>query len=213
MSTFIQYGAGLCGPVGWKNYDSSPMLRLQRIPLLNLLPLAKQGAPYPKTVVYGDVVKGLPVLSNSADLVYCSHTLEHLTPEDCRVALRETFRETFRILKPGGVFRAVMPDLRYLCSAYLARNASDPEGAAAFLRASNLGIERRARGMARLRGFFSRDAHLWMWDYAAIRFELKQVGFVGIRKAAYGDSSHVAFADVESLHRWENCLGFEATKA
>jgi predicted SAM-dependent methyltransferase len=154
------------------------------------------------------VVKGLPVLANSADLVYCSHTLEHLSLEDCRVALSETFR----ILKPGGVFRAVMPDLRYICSAYLARDASDPEGAAAFMRDTNLGIERRARGVERIRKFFSRDAHLWMWDYAAIRLELKQAGFVAIRKAAYGDSTHVAFADVESPHRWDNSLGFEATK-
>jgi hypothetical protein len=52
-----------------------------------------------------------------------------------------------------------------------------------------------------------------MWDYAAIKFELTQAGFVEVREATFGDSTHPSFADVESAHRWENGLGFEATKA
>jgi hypothetical protein len=209
MTLNIQYGAGLCGPENWRNFDSSPMLRLQRTPLLNLLPIARNGAPYPKTVIYGDVVKGLPVASGSADLVYCSHTLEHLALEDCRTALRESLR----MLKPGGVFRAVMPDLRHLCSRYLSASVIDPAAAPSFMMNSNLGLVRRPRGVARLRQFFSRDAHLWMWDYAAINFELMQAGFAHVREATFGDSQHASFSDVESPHRWENGLGFEATKA
>ncbi len=81
------------------------------------------------------------------------------------------------------------------------------------MRDSNLGTERKPRGMARLRQFFSRDAHLWMWDYAAIKFELTQAGFVEVREATFGDSTYPSFAAVESAHRWENGLGFEATKA
>jgi predicted SAM-dependent methyltransferase len=209
MSVNIQYGAGLCGPQNWRNFDSSPMLRLQRIPLLNLLPIARKGAPYPKSVIYGDVVKGLPVASGSADLVYCSHTLEHLALQDCRVALRESAR----MLKPGGVFRGVMPDLRHLCRAYVTASTNDPNAAGAFMRDSNLGLERKPRGMALVRQYFSRDAHLWMWDYAAIKLELTQAGFVEVREANFGDSAYPSFADVESAHRWENGLGFEATKA
>ena len=208
MTLNIQYGAGLCGPSSWRNFDSSPMLRLQRIPLLNLLPIARKGAPYPKSVIYGDVVKGLPVESGSADLVYCSHTLEHLTLEDCRVVLRESAR----ILTPGGIFRSVMPDLRHLCRVYIATSTNEPKAAGTFMRDSNLGLERKPRGMALLRQYFSRDAHLWMWDYAAIKFELTQAGFVKVREATFGDSTHPSFADVKSAHRWENGLGFEATK-
>lgn len=209
MTINIQYGAGLCGPENWRNFDSSPMLRLQRTPLLNLLPIARKGAPYPKTVIYGDVVKGLPVATGSADLVYCSHTLEHLALEDCRTALRESLR----MLKPRGIFRAVMPDLRYLCSSYVSAAVTDPAAAGKFMLGSNLGLVRRPRGLSRVRQLFSRDAHLWMWDYAAIEFELMQAGFAQVRKATFGDSRHTSFSDVESPHRWENALGFEATKA
>jgi hypothetical protein len=52
-----------------------------------------------------------------------------------------------------------------------------------------------------------------MWDYAAIKFELTQAGFVEVREANFGDSAQPSFADDESAHRWENALGFEATKA
>ena len=208
MSINIQYGAGLCGPANWRNFDSSPMLRLQRIPLLNLLPLARRGAPYPKTVVYGDVVKGLPVDSGSADLAYCSHTLEHLSLGDCRIALRETIR----MLKPGGTFRAVLPDIQFICREYLATCDSDPAAAIHFIQNTHMGLEETPQGMKKLRLMFSRDLHLWMWDYAAMRLELEKAGFIDIRPACFGDSVHAAFAAVESDSRWENALGFEARK-
>ncbi len=208
MSINIQYGAGLCGPASWRNFDSSPMLRLQRTPLLNLLPLARRGAPYPPTVVFGDVVKGLPVASGSADLAYCSHTLEHLSLGDCRQALRETFR----LLKPGGTFRAVLPDIRFICRQYLDSCATDPAAAVAFVRNTHMGLEATPRGLERLRRMFSRSFHLWMWDYAAMRLELADAGFADIRPAIFGDSAFGAFADVESGPRWENALGFEARK-
>jgi SAM-dependent methyltransferase len=208
MSLFVQYGAGLCGPEGWLNYDASPMILLQRTPLLKLLPLARRGAPYPRTVRFGDVVKGLPVRDASADLVYCSHTLEHLSLADCRTALRETFR----MLRPAGVFRAVLPDLRHLCEEYLRHASEDPGAAVAFLRDTHLGRTVTPRGWARLRDFFSRDAHLWMWDYPAMRVELAAAGFREIRPARFGDSAYAAFREVEAPHRWENALGFEAIK-
>jgi len=208
MSINIQYGAGLCGPSSWRNFDSSPMLRLQRAPLLKLLPIARRGAQYPQTVVYGDVVKGLPVDSRSADLAYCSHTLEHLSLGDCRIALKETFR----ILKPGGSFRAVLPDIRFICRQYLDSCTTDPAAAVKFIQDTHMGLEETPHGIEKLRRMFSRSFHLWMWDYAAMRLELEKVGFVDIRPASFGDSYHSAYTDVESGPRWENALGFEARK-
>jgi predicted SAM-dependent methyltransferase len=184
------------------------MLRLQRMPLLNLLPLARRGAPYPKTVVYGDVVKGLPVDSGSADLAYCSHTLEHLSLGDCRIALKETFR----ILKPGGSFRAVLPDIRFICRQYLDSCDTDPAAALKFIRDTHMGLEETPYGIEKLRRLFSRSFHLWMWDYPAMSAELTAAGFVSVRRAQFGDSAHKDFSEVESLHRWEAALGFEALK-
>ena len=208
MSLKIQFGAGLCGPDGWVNYDSSPMLRLQRTPVLNLLPMARRGAPYPKTVIFGDIVKGLPVESASAELVYSSHTLEHLTLGDSRLALREAFR----ILKPGGCFRSVLPDISQLCRQYLAESSTRPDAAPRFVQATNMGVEQSPRGLAWARSLFSRDAHLWMWDYPSMEQELRQAGFVGVRRALFGDSAFAGFEAVESKSRWDDGFGFEAIK-
>ncbi|MES2692496.1 MAG: methyltransferase domain-containing protein [Verrucomicrobiota bacterium] len=102
----IQYGCGHEAPPSWQNFDSSPTIVLERIPLLNLL-YSKNAVRFPAHVRRGNIVRGLPVPAESADAVYCSHTLEHLALDEFRTALRNTYA----ILKPGGTFRFVLPDL------------------------------------------------------------------------------------------------------
>lgn len=46
-----------------------------------------------------------PIADSEYDLIYSSHTLEHLTP----AAVEHTLAECYRILKPGGVFRIAVP--------------------------------------------------------------------------------------------------------
>lgn len=57
----------------------------------------------------------LPLEDATADLVYSSHFLEHI-PRD---QVTSFLRECWRILKPGGVLRLVVPDLENLCRTYL----------------------------------------------------------------------------------------------
>jgi ubiquinone/menaquinone biosynthesis C-methylase UbiE len=53
----------------------------------------------------------IPVESNTAEMVYCSHTIEHVTNE----AVQNLLNESYRILKPEGIIRLVTPniDLQY----------------------------------------------------------------------------------------------------
>jgi len=53
----------------------------------------------------------IPVDSNSAELVYSSHTVEHIS----NPAAQNMFNESFRMLKPGGMLRVTTPniDLEY----------------------------------------------------------------------------------------------------
>lgn len=200
---YVQYGAGLCGPPGWLNFDISPSLRLQRLPLIgNVMRLV--GPPFPTTIRYGDIVGGLPIGPHYCDAVYCSHTLEHLALADLRIALRNTFVH----LRPGGRFRFVLPDLEQLAKDYLANTAAD--AALVFMKESYLGKSTRPRGIMRsLRTAFGNASHLWMWDYKSLERELVQVGFVGIRRAEIGDSGDPMFSDVEDPIRWHKCLGME----
>src|SRR5215813_14912453 len=104
---FIQYGCGLSAPKNWINFDSSPRLRLEKIPILSSIIVALAGRLFPKNVRVGNIVRGLPVPDRSASAVYCSHVLEHLPRDELPIALKNTLR----ILVPEGVFRLVVPDL------------------------------------------------------------------------------------------------------
>jgi SAM-dependent methyltransferase len=114
MGTYVQYGCGLSSPPGRINFDVSPTLRMQRLPLIGSL--FKHGPTiFPEGVCVGDIVAGLPLPDGSADGVYASHVLEHLSYDDFWVALRNTHR----LLKPGGLFRLVVPDLEMRARKYL----------------------------------------------------------------------------------------------
>jgi len=55
-----------------------------------------------------------PIDTGDFDLVYSSHTLEHLTDS----AVEHTLREAYRILSPGGTIRINVPDLSIAIRAY-----------------------------------------------------------------------------------------------
>jgi len=202
----VQYGCGFSAPVSWRNFDGSPTLRFERFPLLGRL-YTKNAQRFPENVEYGDIVKGLPVADGSCQLVYSSHILEHLSLEDLRTALRNTYR----MLVGGGTFRVVLPDLEYMIGAYL-RDSSDT-AAVTFVRETALGREQRRRTLpAFVAEWLGSGQHLWMWDFKSLRRELEDAGFVEIRRAQFGDAKDPAFADVEDPDRWRDCLGIECRK-
>ncbi|MBP6506847.1 MAG: methyltransferase domain-containing protein [Opitutaceae bacterium] len=203
---YVQYGCGHQAPASWRNFDSSPTLVLERFPILGRV-YSKNSARFPANVVRASIVKGLPVAPSSADAVYCSHTLEHLALDEFRAALCHTFA----MLKPGGVFRFVLPDLEFMIQEYV----KDPRPLAAhtFMDQSMLGVPVRSRGLAGfLKGWLGGSAHLWMWDYKAMAHELTAAGFTDIRRAAYGDAVDRMFDAVETIDRWTNCLGVQCRR-
>ena len=206
QSGHVQYGCGFCAPAGWRNYDASPTLRLERIPLVGRL-YCKNRQRFPANVAYGDIVRGLPESAGSCQAVYCSHVLEHLALEDFRIALRHTRQ----ILCDGGVFRFVLPDLE--CAARQYVQAQSPDAAANFLRATGFGRERRPAGFsAFLQSWLGHSAHLWAWDFKALEKELQVAGFRDIRRAEYGDAADPKFAEVEDRGRWIDSCGVECRK-
>jgi predicted SAM-dependent methyltransferase len=202
--THIYYGASTSAVRTWLNFDASPTVRVQNIPLLGkrLARLAGNGFDFPEFLKYGDIVKGLPVADASADAVYASHVLEHLTLDDMRTALRNTYR----MLKPGGVFRLIVPDLRERARRYLARaqaDPDDPQAALDFVHSTDLGESRSMRGSVRkLRQSLGFARHHWMWDYPSMARELQTAGFTGIRRARFGDADDPRFTEVEQMDRY-----------
>jgi hypothetical protein len=202
MPLYAQFGCGLSAPPSWRNFDCSPSLRLQRVPLVGRLFRRAPYPAWPAHVEYGDIVVGLPLSARSVEGMYCSHVLEHLALEDFRVALRRV-----RVyLRDGGAFRLVVPDLERIAAEYL----RDRRGAHWFLHEAHLGQPTRARGPAQfVRAWLGNSAHLWMWDYGQLAEELEHAGFTEIRRAEFGDSADPRFAEVEEKSRWIGCLGIE----
>lgn len=79
--------------------------------------------PVSKDVSFVDIKKRLPYLDNSFDVIYHSQVLEHLTRKEGDYFLSECFR----ILKPGGIIRIVVPDLENIVKEYLNQLAINRE--------------------------------------------------------------------------------------
>lgn len=206
LPRYLQFGCGFSTPHGWVNFDASPTLRFERIPMLGRL-YTRNSKRFPVNVRCGDIVKGLPVPEAYFKGIYCSHILEHLSLQDFDVALANTRR----YLLDDGVFRLVVPDLRHLANVY--QGDPRPEAAMVFMRQSCLGRPSRPHGVC---GFFQEwlgnSAHLWMWDEASMTMKLREHGFRQIRRVAFGDSDDPAFAAVEDKDRFLNCLAMQACK-
>jgi SAM-dependent methyltransferase len=207
----VQYGCGLSAPADWKNYDTSPTLRIQHIPVLGKMLKPRMTTVFPPNVLYGDIVKGLPVADASCDAVYCSHVLEHLSLNDFRVALSNTYR----ILKPGGTFRCVVPDLEAITRSYLHKLETSKETASIDFIGTGLlmGVYERPRGLKDfVVSFFGNARHLWMWDRYSLANELKKAGFRDVRNATFNDSPIEAFRSVEDVTRFEAAVAIECRK-
>lgn len=72
-------------------------------------------APSGPSVLRFDLQEGIPFEAGAFDAVYSSHMLEHL-PRSLAPGLIE---ECFRVLRPGGIIRLVVPDLEIICRLYV----------------------------------------------------------------------------------------------
>jgi SAM-dependent methyltransferase len=208
MSRYVQYGCGFTAPDGWVNYDSSPTLRFERLPLLGQL-YTRNTNRFPVNVKYGDIVKGLPETADTCDGIYCSHVLEHLSYSELRTALKNTHG----MLKPGGIFRLVVPDLLAAAKKYINGQENSDTPANDFMRSTMLGIENQNRSVKSLLiSLYGNSKHLWMWDYKTMSHELATAGFINIKPCSFNDSTDPNFLMVEEQSRFVDALAIECSK-
>lgn len=112
----------------------------------------------------------LPVPDASADVVYSSHMLEHLDRHEARSFLREVDR----VLRPGGIVRLSVPDLRIHVDNYLRSGDANQ-----FIEDTHLTRPRLESLRARVRSWVVGERHhQWMYDGPSLCKLLRECGFV-----------------------------------
>lgn len=158
----IQIGCGGFPREGWLNVDSHAKVS------------AKEGVE----ILLHDVRRPFPLSSGCAELVFLSHVLEHLIRPDHSTVL---LGEIYRLLKPGGVVRIVVPDAAKFLAAYF-----EPQhplrpcfpDAKTWMEVVNK--------MAREDSF----AHKYFYDFDTLASDLRRVGFDMVCETAPGQSTY-----------------------
>ena len=195
---YVQYGCGMCAPPEWRNFDASLIACCERIPFLGGL-YTKNQERFPKNVRYGNIIRGLSFNENTVDGVYASHVLEHMTKEKCLKVLNNTYF----ILKRGGVFRLIVPNLKARAEKYLKEyDKGNVQASDFFLRVSRFGVEKNSRWFSSLVKYFGHSEHIWMWDRLSIIEALNKVGFQKTRDCTFGDCQDPMFKLVEDEGRF-----------
>ena len=173
----INLGSALEVAPGWINVDASLNAFISRWPSSfqsTLYSLSGQSAfmgrdEYLERLrenrfVHCDLTRALPFVDSSADFVYSSHFLEHLTRAECVRVLAEARR----VLGPDGVIRVAVPDL-------------------------DAAIELYTKGEARemLDHYFYRPElgklaeHRYLYNFPLLAEALTEAGFGDVRRCAY----------------------------
>lgn len=199
--TRINVGCGQTPTRGWRNFDNSASVRLASIPfvpdlLLRLGILERRQYQFIRflrenRVEFGDATRGLPVRDSSVDVLYSSHMLEHLD----RIEVTGFLREAARILRPGGILRVAVPDIRKQVEQYTRVGDAD------------LFIESTQLCVARPRSFGQRLSlllvgprhHQWMYDGPSLSRLLASQGFVNADVLPLG-RTRIPFPEPLDLH-------------
>jgi len=198
----VNLGSGIHPAAGWINVDSAwcavaaslprPIMRLAyrwsssngQFSFEDYL--AKLRA---NRYIFHNLEHSVPFTDGCVDFAYSSHSLEHLPVRRAE----HLCREVFRVLKPGGVFRVCVPDLRIACQEY-AKGHTD---AALILLFGSPEPTYYA-------------AHKWMYDAETLTSVLRDAGFVNIEERCFRQG---ATPQLDELDNYEGVtLRIEATK-
>jgi SAM-dependent methyltransferase len=206
----LNVGCGTRMNSQWSNLDFSPYTFLAHHPKLSYIltrlrilsaeRYARLQEVDPNIIRY-DTRKGLPFENATFDVVYHSHLFEHIDHDQASVFLRECYR----VLKPDGILRVVVPDLQYLVCQYTSTLSRLECGDRSALEAHLVSINNLFDQMVRkqtagrssqitivqvieriIRGDAARagELHRWMYDQYSLEALLAEVGFRNIKVEA-----------------------------
>lgn len=202
----VNLGCGNHTPEGWVNVDYAFGARLAKIPFFRVInkKIGLFQMDWDDRIKIHDLRRTFPFDNGSVDVVYTSHTLEHFSKQDGKLFLGECYR----VLRPGGILRVVVPDLEAIVSDYISGKTS----ADMFL--DELYVISDTSGM----GFFKKllanqiaFPHKCMYDTRTMLSRLRQIGFQAKSRAAF-ESDITDIRQIESEGRTKNAVIVEGKR-
>lgn len=210
----LNVGCGQTPTHGWLNFDNSPSLRFSKFPFLPEL-FNKAGlinsSQYEfitfarkNNILYGDATKRLPVPNESCDALYSSHMLEHLD----RHAVSRFFKESVRILKPGGILRISVPDISKRVEQYKKSGDADT-----FIESTLLCDDYINTFTKRLIYLLiGTRHHRWMYDGNSLSRLFQINGFTSIKVMQPGQTSIKNYQPLDLYEKAEESVFVEGEK-
>ena len=150
-------------------------------------------------VCWDIVKKEYPFPDNSFKGIYTEHCLEHIGLEN----LKSNLKEFYRILKPGGIVRIIVPDGELYCRLYVDQLNG--------LETKLPYQEQYISSMARINGLFRNHGHLFIHDFQTFKILMKEIGFKKITKCIFREGE-VSLLLKDSEYRKHESLYLEAVK-
>jgi SAM-dependent methyltransferase len=200
----LNLGCGAQTPEGWVNVDNALGARVARLPGISRLAtrLGLFRTHWSGEIFIHDLRRPFPWGDESVDCIYSSHTLEHLTREEGAFVMRECRR----VLRPGGIIRIVVPDLRAFINRFL--RGEFP----ADLFIENLGVLPSARGrMGRWLATRAESPHACMYDADTLLASLERAG-LRCREREPFDSAIPDIERIELRERVKNSVIAEGVR-
>lgn len=201
----LNLGCGSQVLEGWVNVDYALGARLMKIPFFRAFNRKTNlfNIDWDDRIFLHDLTTRLPWADSSVDVVYSSHTLEHFSKNHGRRFLAECHR----VLRKNGIFRVVVPDLKYSVIEYIEGRipADDFVELLGLLHGSS-----NSKLKNRLSPFFQ-FPHKCMYDNSRLLEIFNEIGFQAYVKAAFdSDIDDIQLVELES--RIENAVIVEGRK-
>lgn len=201
----VNFGCGAnVGPreSGYINIDGSLTLKLAGLPV----PAAVFGgrADFVRAIrasrIRFGTARRLKFPPNSIEGFYASHVLEHLARRECE----DLLARVLVWLRPSGVIRVVLPDLKRHATSYVTGKTDASE----FVANTHLAEE----SLRWWEVVFGHSQHRWMYDVRSFAQVLARVGFRDIREHSFGEGRLPALNHLDIPSRQAESFYIEGSK-
>lgn len=165
----LNVGCGTDYKKGWINIDNNSDHNIKKLD------------------VNWDLRNPLPIDDNSVDFIFNEHFVEHLSPDEARVALTDLMR----VLKPGGIMRVAMPDLESVINDYL----NVPLDKDPVIKEFNMDfIQTKAEW---INMSFRWWGHQWLYDWDELVRRFHEIGYDDVKRRKLRQSKYPELRGLE----------------